>query len=144
MRSSQLNLFTWLTGYSGWAFYCALCSTFGLAIYYSDLLRGHVPDWVGVGLLIPPIVIPVLIRWGEAPDRVVTASHIIAASWYMVLTIGMEIGIFLGYEPRGSVFLSILAHFGWAFAWAGIYRQARRASPKIVKPDAAGHSHRAE
>ncbi len=125
MRTSHFNFLSWLTGYSGWAFYCALISVFGLTGYYADLLRPHVPDWVGVGLLIAPIVIILFIQWHEAPNRLVAAAHIFAASWFMALALGMEIGILLGYEPRGSGFYRILAHLGWTFAWAGVYRRAR-------------------
>ena len=124
-RSSHFNFLTWLTGYSGWAFYCALVSVFGLTGYYADLLRPHVPDWVGVGLLIAPVVVIVFIQWGEAPVRLVAAAHIFAASWFMALALGMEVGILLGYEPRGTGLYRILAHLGWACAWAGIYRRAR-------------------
>ena len=114
-----------LVGYSGWAFYCALISVFGLTGYYADLLRPHVPDWVGVGLLILPLIIIVFIQWGEAPGRLVAAAHIFAASWFMALAVGMEVGLLLGYAPSGSVLYRVLAHLGWTFAWAGIYRRAR-------------------
>jgi hypothetical protein len=122
VNSSHLNL---LTGYSGWTFYCALVSVFGLTGYYADILRPHVPDWVGVGLVIAPLVIILFIQWGEARDRFVAAAHIFAASWFMALALGMEIGILLGYAPRGSGFYRVLAHLGWTCAWAGIYRRAR-------------------
>lgn len=125
MNRSQFNFVTWLTGYSAWAFYCALMSVFGLTGYYADLLRPHVPDWVGVGLLMLPMGIIVFIQWGEAPGRLVAAAHIFAASWFMALAIGMEIGILLGYAPNGTTLYRILAHLGWACAWAGIYRRAR-------------------
>jgi len=141
MTSSHFNLFACLTGYSGWAFYCALISVFGLTGYYADFLHGLVPDWVGVALLIAPVLIIIFIQWGEAPARVVAASHIIAASWFMILAIGMEIGILLGHEPKGSDFFRILAHFGWTFAWAKIYRQARQTLPGIGEPEAADNSH---
>jgi hypothetical protein len=125
MKSSRFDFSTWLTGYSGWSFYCALISLFGITGYYSDLLRQRVPDWVAVGLFMAPILIILFIQWGEAPNRVVVASHIIAASLFMTLALGMEIGHFLGYQPEGSGFYRILAHLGWTFAWAGIYRRAR-------------------
>jgi hypothetical protein len=125
MRSSHFNLLSWLVGYSGWSFYCALVSLFGLTGYYADLLRPHVPDWLGVGLLIAPMVIILFIQWGEAPDRIVVIAHTFAASWFMALALGMEVGILLGHEPRGSGFYRLLAHLGWACAWAGIYRRAR-------------------
>ena len=125
MRSWGLNVLTWLTGYSGWAFYCALISVLGLTGYYADLFRPHVPDWVGLGVLVAPLIIIVFIQWGEAPDRVVAAAHISAASWFMALALGMEVGILLGYEPRGAVFYRVVAHLGWTCAWAGIYRRAR-------------------
>jgi hypothetical protein len=143
MRSTDFSLLAWLTGYSGWAFYCALISVFGLTGYYSDVLRGHVPDWIGVGLLIAPIVVIVFVQWGEAPDRVVAIAHFTAALWFMILAIGMEVGHLFGYDPKGSVFYRILAHLGWTFAWAGIYRRARLSRQKIVEPDGAGNSHRA-
>ncbi len=125
MSSSHFNFLSGLLGYSGWAFFCALISVFGLTGYYADLLRPHVPDWVGVGLLIVPLVVIVFIQWGEAPGRLVGATHIFAASWFMALALGMETGILLGYAPRGSTLYRVLAHLGWTFAWAGIYRRAR-------------------
>jgi hypothetical protein len=134
MRSSQFNFLTWLVGYSAWSFYCALISIFGLTGYYADLLRPHVPDWLGVGLLIAPIIIIVFIQWGEAPDRLVVAAHTLAASWFMALALGMEVGILLGHEPNGSAFYRILAHLGWAFAWAGIFRRARARAREAEKP----------
>jgi hypothetical protein len=126
MRESHFNFQTWLTGYSGWSFYCAVISVFGIAGYYSDLLRPHVPDGLAVGLLIAPVVIILFIQWGELPGRVVAASHIVAASWFMILALGMEAGHFLGYQPNGSGLYRVLAHVGWTFAWAGIYRRARQ------------------
>ncbi len=128
MRSSQFNVLTWLTGYSGWSFYCAVISLFGVTGYYADLLRRHVPDRVGVGLLTAPLLLILFIQWGEVSDRVVAVTHMIAASWFMILALGMEVGHWLGYAPKGTGFYRILAHVGWTFAWAGIYRRARRSS----------------
>jgi len=139
MRSSHFDFATWLTGYSGWAIYCALISVFGVTGYYSDLLRPLVPDWVGVGVLIAPIVIILFVQWGEFPDRVVAACHIIAASWFMILALGMELGHLIDYQPQGSGFFRILAHLGWTFAWAGIFRRARRTSERKVEPDGAAN-----
>jgi hypothetical protein len=139
MRPPTLNLFAWLTGYSGWAFYCALLSVFGLTGYYADLLRGYVPDWVGVGLLIAPLIIIVFIQWGEAPDRFVAISHLIAALWFMTLALEMEIGHVFRHDPTGSVFYRILAHLGWTFAWAGIYRRARLSRQRTVEQDRAAN-----
>ena len=152
MRSSHFRVLIWLGGHSAWSFYCALISIFGLTGYYADLLRPLVPDWIGVGLLIAPMVIILFIQWGEAPDRIVAAAHILAASCFMALALGMEAGILMGHEPTGSVFYRILAHLGWACAWAGIYRRARaraleaeRAAPpngsppaRLGNPDAGG------
>jgi hypothetical protein len=126
MKESHFHVQTWLTGYSGWSFYCAVISLFGVAGYYADLFRQYVPDWMVVGLLIAPVGIILFIQWGEAPERVVAASHIIAASWFMMLALGMEVGHFFGYQPYGSGLYRILAHVGWTFAWAGIYRRARQ------------------
>lgn len=147
MKSSRFDFPTWLTGYSGWSFYCALVSLFGITGYYSDLLRPHVPDWVAVGLFIAPVLIILFIQWGEAPDRIVAACHIIAASWFMILALGMEIGHFLGYQPKGSTFFSILAHLGWTFAWAGVFRRARanpaKAGSDVVTDEGVAGSDRA-
>lgn len=121
MKPSHVNI---LTGYSGWAFYCAVISVFGLTGYYADLLRPHVPDWIFVSIMIAPIVIILFIQWGEAPSRLVAAAHIFAASWFFALAAGMEFGILQGYNPRGSTFYRIFAHLGWIFAWAAIYRRA--------------------
>lgn len=139
MSSSHFNFITWLTGYSGWALYCALISIFGLTGYYSDLLRGRVPDWVAVGLFIAPVIIIVFIQWGEVPDRIVAIAHGAAATWFMILALGMEVGHFFSYDPKGSVFYRILAHVGWTFAWAGIYRKARLSRQKLAKPDGAAN-----
>jgi hypothetical protein len=144
MRASSFGFVSWLTGYSGWAFYCALVSVFGLTGYYADLLRPHVPHWVGVGLLIAPLVVVVFIQWGEAPDRLVAGAHIIAAAWFMALALGMEVGILLGYEPRGAGLYRVLAHLGWTCAWAGIYRRARarmHASELIAPPSGGPAEH---
>jgi hypothetical protein len=81
-----------------------------------------------VALLIAPVVIILFIQWGELPDRVVAASHIVAASWFMLLALGMEAGHFLDCQPIGSGLYRLLAHVGWTFAWAGIYRRARLSS----------------
>ena len=122
MRFDSLR---WLTGYSGWTLYCAVVSLLGLTAYYSDLLRPRLPAWVVVGLFTAPVVIILFIQWGEAPDRVVALSHKLAASLFMLLALGMEIGILLGYEPKGATLYRVFAHAGWTFAWAGIYRRAR-------------------
>ena len=133
MKSSNFDIVTWFTGYSGWASYCALVSTFGITGYYSDLLRPLVPAWVAVGLFIAPVLIILFIQWGEVPDRVVAVCHIIAAVWFMILALGMELGHLLDYQPKGSGFYRILAHFGWTFAWAGIFRRARRTCERKVE-----------
>jgi hypothetical protein len=135
MKSPELNYLGLLTGYSAWSFYCALISIFGLTGYYADLLRRIVPDWVGVGLLMAPIAIIIFIQYGEAPDHVVAAAHIIAASWFMALAIGMEAGHWLGYSPKGTLFYRVLSHLGWAFAWFGIYRRARALSQQKEQPN---------
>lgn len=135
MKSAHSNLLTWLTGSSGWALYCALLSVFGLTGYYSDLLRGHVPDWVGVGLLIAPIVFIIFIQWGELNDRVVAIAHFAAALWFMILALGMEAGHHFGYVPEHASFYRFLAHLGWTFAWVGIYRRARLNLGKKAKQD---------
>jgi hypothetical protein len=119
------DTFSWLTGYSGWAFYCALLSVFGSTGYYSDFLRNRIPDWAAVSLFIGPLLIIVFIQWGELPDRVVARCHIIAASWFALLAVGMEVGHFLGYSPKGSLLFRLLGHLGWTFAWAGIFRRAK-------------------
>jgi len=129
--------FSFLTGFSGWAFYCAMISTFGLAGYYSELLRRFVPDWVGVGLIMAPLVTILLIPWGEFPDRVVAVTHTVAASWFMILAVGMEVGGLLGYEPRDSGLFRVMAHVGWTFAWGGIYRRARARSREMAEQGAA-------
>ncbi len=134
MKPSEFNFVTWLTGYSAWAFYCAVVSLFGLTAYYADLLRRLVPDSIGVGLLIAPIVMVVFIQYGEAPNRFVAAAHIVAASWFMALALGMEVGHWLGYSPRGTLFYRVLAHLGWTFAWLGIYRRARALSRQKEQP----------
>jgi len=139
MRSSNFDIQTWLTSYSGWAFYCALISVFGVTGYYSDLLRPLVQDWVGVGVLIAPIVIILFVHWGEFPDRVVATCHIIAASWFMILALAMELGHLLDYQPQGSGFYRILAHLGWTSAWAGIFRRARRTFEQNVERDGAAN-----
>ena len=126
MRSANLDLFTWVTGYSGWAFYSALISVFGLTGYYSELVRPFVPAWLAVGVLIMPIVVILFVQFGELPDRLVARCHLLAAFWFMTLALGMELGHVLGYQPRGLTLYRVLAHIGWTFAWAGIYRRARR------------------
>ncbi len=119
MKPPELNVVKWLTGYSAWAFYCAVVSLFGVTAYYADLLRLLVPDWIGLGLLIAPIVVIVFIQYGEAPDRFVAATHILVAAWFMTLAVGMEVGHWLGYSPRGTLFYRVLAHLGWTFAGLG-------------------------
>ena len=128
----------WVTGYSGWSLYCAIISTFGITGYYSDLLKPHVPAWVAVGLFTAPLAAIVFIQWGEQDGRIVAATHIIAASWFMVLSLGMELGGFLRYTPEGSTLFRVLAHLGWSFAWAGVYGRARayrRQRAESSRPD---------
>lgn len=125
MNTRRFDFPTWFTSMSGWSFYCALISTFGITGYYSDILRHRIPDWLAVGIFILPIIILVFIQYGEAPNRAVAISHIIAATWFMLLAVGMEIGHLLGYEPKGFTLYRCLAHIGWTFAWIGVYRRAR-------------------
>jgi len=134
MSSSRFDFPKWLTGYSGWSLYCALISLFGITGYYSDLLRQRVPAWMAVALFTAPIMIILFIQWGEASDRVVAIAHIVAAMLFMILAIGMEVGTLVGYTPRGTLFYRILAHLGWTFAWAGIYRRARACSKYGNRP----------
>ena len=136
MKPFQSSSSSWLTGYSA-SFPCAVASVLGLTGYYSDLLRRLVPDWVAVGLFIAPIGIVLSIQWGEVPDRIVAAAHTIAASWFMILALGMEVGLLLGYQPRDSGLFRVLAHVGWTFAWAGVYRQARAYSHQKAEQRAA-------
>ncbi len=126
MKSPHSSWSARLKGSPGLAVYCAIISVFGLTGYYSGLLRGHIPDWVGVGLLMAPLAILVLIRWGEAPDRIVAMAHRFAAGWFMILALGMEVvGHLSRYNPEGVLLYRILAHLGWTLAWAGVYRKAR-------------------
>jgi hypothetical protein len=130
MHAPRFHATNWLIGYSGWALYCAIISLFGLTGYYADLFRKFLPDWLGVGLLIAPLAVIVFIQWEELPDRTVAIAHSAAASWFMLLALGMEAGHLLGYVPKGTILYRVLAHLGWTFAWAGIYRRARASRRK--------------
>jgi hypothetical protein len=145
MKSGPFDFWTASTGYSGWSFCCALFSTFGVTGYYSSLLRHRVPDWLMVGLLMAPITIILLTQWGIGSDRVVATFHLVATSLFMTLALGMELGIMLGYRPIDSGFFRLSAHLGWTFAWAGIYRRAKRTRQKILeegaKPESRPPSH---
>ena len=88
-----------------------------------------------VGLLMAPITIILLAQWGIGSDRVVATSHLVATSLFMTLALGMELGIMLGYRPIEAGFFRLSAHLGWTFAWAGIYRRAKRARKKILEED---------
>ena len=126
MSLSRFNIVTWLTGYSGWASYCALISVFGLTAYYAELLRPHVPDWVGVGLLIAPLVVILFIEWG-VPDRLVAAAHIFAASWFMRLLSGWRLGSSLATRRGGQLFTAFL------LTWVGLARgQASTVAPEHI------------
>lgn len=140
MSSSHFNFATRLVGRSIFSLYCAMLSLLGLTGYYADILRYHLPDWAVVGLLVTPITIILFIQWGDVPDRIVAISHIIAASLFMILAIGMEIGILIGYHPKGTNFYRVLAHIGWTFAWGDIYRRARLNSKKSVEQNGATSS----
>ena len=125
MRPAPFDSSIWLTGHSGWSFLCALISIFAITGFYSDLLRRFIPDWAAVAIFISPVIIILFVQWGEAPDRVVAVSHLIATAVFTLFALGMEVSHFLGFQPEGAYLYRLLAHLGWTFAWAGIHRRAR-------------------
>ena len=126
------NSSLWLTGHCDWSFGCALISIFAITGYYADLLRRLMPEWAAVAVLLSPITIILFVQWGEAPDRVVAVSHIVATAIFTLFALGMELASFLGYQPEGAGVYRLLAHLGWTFAWAGIYRRARVVSEGLT------------
>lgn len=125
--SESVSFPNWITGYPGWALYCAVVSLFGLTGYYADLLMPRVPDWLGVVILVSPLILIMMIQPGEAPPWLVSTCHLAAATLFLLAAVGMEIGCLLGYKPDGHGFFRVLAHLGWTFAWGGILQEARRA-----------------
>ena len=109
---------------SNWALYCAIVSTFGLIGFYSEPLKGRVPDWLGVGVFVLPVSLIVLVQWGDLPDRAVAFVHFLAASIFLVASLGMELWIAAGYRPEGVTLFRVLAHLGWTFAWGKILKRA--------------------
>ena len=125
MRTTPFDSSVWITGHSGWSFFCALMSILAITGFYSDLLRQFLPDSAAVAIFITPVILILFVQWGEAPKRVVAASHLIATAVFTLFALGMEVSQFLGYQPEGAILYRLLAHVGWTFAWAGIYRRAR-------------------
>ena len=103
------------------------------------IAQGHT-TWAAVAIFITPVILILFVQWGEAPDRVVAVSHLIAVSVFTLFALGMEVSHFLGYQPEGAILYRILAHLGWTFAWAGIYRKAKmvRAAGDPANGRAAG------
>jgi len=109
-----------------WSLYCAIIASFGFAgFYHADLTEPWIPGWLSVGIMILPVTILVMVPWGELPDRVVMIAHSFAATLFVAMALGMEIGHALGYRPEGSTFFRILAHLGWTFTWVAVIRRIR-------------------
>ena len=115
-----------MTGGFPFALIAAICSVMGLTGFYSELLRPHLPDLLGVGILISPIILLVCVEWGDASDKTVARIHLLAVALFSLMAIGMEVLMWGGYQPPDSSLFRALAHIGWTFGWAVFYREAQR------------------
>jgi hypothetical protein len=109
-----------------WRTLFALFGSFAFAGYYPDLAKPYVHPWVAVGIFMLPVAVLIFVHWGEQPDRWVARMHFGAASWFLLLSAGMEIGIALGHEPPGTALYRVLAHVSWTFSWAAVLKKANR------------------
>ena len=74
--------------YPAWMLLSAIVGSFGMLGYYPGLLAEWVPDWLAVGVLVLPVVLIVAVQWGDAPDRVVSAIHLVAGVLFIVAVVG--------------------------------------------------------
>lgn len=107
-----------------------IVGSLGTIGYYSELLKGHVHDYVAVGIFLLPVANILFIQKGEVPNKIVSITHRISAIYFMILSIGMEVGTALGYKPEGTVLCKLLAHISWTFAWTIIYKESKKIETK--------------
>ena len=71
----------------------------GQAAYLADPAKRVMSVWVAAGLIIVPYVALLHFRHGEQDDETVGLAHLLAALWYVVLTL-IVVGLAVtGYRP---------------------------------------------
>lgn len=80
------------------------------AAYLSEPAKPIMGVWVFVGLVMVPFLL-LLVFWpGEFSDQTVARAHLVAALWYLALTLIVISLAASGYRPRGwIVYLAFIA-----------------------------------
>ncbi len=87
--------------------------TFGQIAYLADWLHPILPAWLIIPVLIVPVALIIFIQPNEVPKLIVKRVHLLAALWYLGITLSIEIYTILGATPHGDLFFRILMHVGW-------------------------------
>lgn len=88
---------------------------FGQVAYLADVLRPHLPGWAAVSIFMVPIILIVAFQPDDHVTRLrwVRIAHTVAALWYGLVAVGVELASALGHVPDGALFFRILMHTGW-------------------------------
>jgi len=71
--------------------------------YLSHPSKRFMGTWVFIGIVLAPFLILLFFRHGEQSDETVARAHLLAALWYLALTliaVGLAVG---GYRPVGWI-----------------------------------------
>ena len=74
----------------------------GQVALLADLTKPWMPVWLFIGILLLPYVIRLFFPREEWPNRVGRLLHVIAAGWYIAITIVILIALFLGHSQKGQ------------------------------------------
>ena len=78
--------------------------------YLSDPSKRFMSLWVFIAMVLVPFVPLLFFRHGEFADETVARAHLLAAIWYLALTMICCALAFSGYRPLGWVtFLVVMA-----------------------------------
>lgn len=74
----------------------------GQVALLADLTKPWMPVWLFIGILLLPYAIRLFFPREEWPNRAGRILHVIAAGWYIAITIVILIALFLGHNPKGQ------------------------------------------
>ncbi len=105
----------------------------GQAAYLSDPSKRIMGVWVFVALVMVSFVVLLFFRHGEFSDETVARAHLVAALWYLALTLIAVVLAAGGYRPHGWVlFLLMIAPGACISLWC--VRESLRDPPSPSLP----------
>jgi hypothetical protein len=97
----------------------------GQAAYLADPAKRLMGIHLFVGLVLLPYLVLLFFRHGELSDEVVARAHLLAALWYVVLTLLVVALAAEGYRPSGWILYLVLMAPGAVISLVVIGRRFR-------------------